>query len=220
MPWSKQKALDLIRQLGVVSIVRVSSTEDAPRAVEAIVAGGLNVVEITMTVPNALRVLERVAGQMGDKVLIGGGTVLDPESCRAALLSGAEFIVTPSVNPNVIEMARRYGKVVIPGALTPTEILLAWQSGADLVKIFPCEPVGGPRYLKALRSPFPHIEFVPTGGVDLKTTPEYIKAGAAAVAVGGELVSSAALREGRLDVITESARRYLEAVRLARETGR
>ncbi len=220
MPWSKQKALDLIRQLGVVSIVRVSSTEDAPRAVEAIVAGGLNVVEITMTVPNALRVLERVAGQMGDKVLIGGGTVLDPESCRAALLSGAEFIVTPSVNPTVIEMARRYGKVVIPGALTPTEIVLAWQSGADMVKIFPCEPVGGPRYLKALRSPFPHIEFVPTGGVDLKTTPEYIKAGAAAVAVGGELVSSAALREGRLDVITESARCYLEAVRLARETGR
>jgi 2-dehydro-3-deoxyphosphogluconate aldolase/(4S)-4-hydroxy-2-oxoglutarate aldolase len=217
MSWSKQKALDLIRKLGVVSIVRVSSTEDAPRAVEAIVAGGLNVVEITMTVPNALRVLERVAGQVGDKVLIGGGTILDPESCRAALLSGAEFIVTPSVDPKVIEMARRYSKVTIPGALTPTEIVLAWQSGADMVKIFPCEPVGGPRYIKALRSPFPHIEFVPTGGVDLKTTPDYIKAGAAAVAVGGEMVSATALREGKLEVITENARLYLEAVRSARQ---
>lgn len=217
MAWSKQKALDLIRKLGVVPIVRVSSTEDAPRAIEAIVAGGLNVVEITMTVPNALRVLERVASQMGDQVLIGGGTILDPETCRAALLSGAEFIVTPSVDPKVIEMARRYSKAAIPGALSPTEILHAWQSGADMVKIFPCEPVGGPRYIKALRSPFPHIEFVPTGGVDLKTTPEYIQAGAAAVAVGGEMVSAQALREGKLEIITENARRYLEAVRSARQ---
>jgi 2-dehydro-3-deoxyphosphogluconate aldolase/(4S)-4-hydroxy-2-oxoglutarate aldolase len=218
MTWSKQRALDSIRELGVISIVRVSSGEDAARAVEAIVKGGLNVVEITMTVPHPLRVLERVAGQMGNQALIGAGTILDPETCRAAILSGAEFIVAPSVNPKVIETAQRYSKGVIPGALSPTEIVLAWQRGADMVKIFPCEPVGGPRYIKALRSPFPHIEFVPTGGVDLKTAPQYIQAGAAAVAVGGELVNAAALREGKLETITENARRYVESIRSARQT--
>jgi 2-dehydro-3-deoxyphosphogluconate aldolase/(4S)-4-hydroxy-2-oxoglutarate aldolase len=131
-------------------------------------------------------------------------------------LAGAEFIVTPALDVRVIEVARRYSKPCIAGALTPTEVVAAWQAGADLVKIFPCGPVGGPKYIKALKGPFPHIDFVPTGGVNLETTPEFIKAGAAAVAVGGELVDAKALREGRLEVITANARKYVEAVRAAR----
>ncbi len=216
MAWSKEKALALIHEIGVVPIVRAPSPEDAFKAAEAIVAGGIGIAEITMTVPNAVRVMERVAERFGEKILLGAGTILDPESCRTALLAGAEFIVTPSLDVRVIEVARRYSKVSIPGALTPTEVVAAWQAGADLVKIFPCGPVGGPQYIRALRGPLPHIHFVPTGGVNLETTPAYIKAGAAAVAVGGELVDLKALREGRLDLISASARKYVEAVRAAR----
>jgi 2-dehydro-3-deoxyphosphogluconate aldolase/(4S)-4-hydroxy-2-oxoglutarate aldolase len=216
MAWSKEKSLTRIREVGLVPIVRAPSPEDALRAAEAIIEGNIGIAEITMTVPNAIRVLEKAADKFGDKVLLGAGTILDPETCRAALLAGAEFIVTPALNLHVIEMARRYSKPCMPGALTPTEILAAWQAGADLVKIFPCGPVGGPKYIKALKGPFPQIEFVPTGGVNLETTPEFIKAGAAAVAVGGELVDLKALREGRLDVISANARKYVEAVRTAR----
>jgi 2-dehydro-3-deoxyphosphogluconate aldolase/(4S)-4-hydroxy-2-oxoglutarate aldolase len=202
--------------VGLVPIVRASSPDDALRAAEAIIEGNIGIAEITMTVPNAIQVMEKVAGQYGDKVLLGAGTILDPETCRAALLAGAEFIVTPALNLQVVEISRRYSKPCIPGALTPTEILTAWQAGADLVKIFPCGPVGGPKYIKALKGPFPQIEFVPTGGVNLETAPEFIKAGAAAVAVGGELVDAKALREGRLDVISANARKYVEVVRAAR----
>jgi len=216
MSRSKHDALAKIREVGLIPIVRAPSPEDAFKAAEAIVAGGIGIAEVTMTVPNAIRVMERVVERFGDKVLLGAGTILDPESCRAALLAGAEFIVTPSLDVRVIEVARRYSKVCIPGALTPTEVVAAWQAGADLVKIFPCGPVGGPQYLKALRGPFPHIDFVPTGGVNLETTPAYIKAGAAAVAVGSELVDLKAVREGRLDSITATARQYVEAVRAAR----
>ena len=217
MPWTREKALALIRDIGVVPIVRTPSPEDAFRAAEAIIEGGIGIAEITMTVPNALRVMERVAEAFGDKVLLGAGTILDPESCRAALLAGAEFIVTPSLDLRVIEVARRYSKPCIPGALTPTEVVTAWGAGADMVKIFPAGPVGGPDYIKALKGPLPHIEFVPTGGVSLETTPAFIKAGATAVAVGGELVSNKALREGKLEVITAKARQFVEAVRAARD---
>jgi len=216
MSWPKEKAIARIREVGVIPIVRVASPEDAYRVAEALIEGSIGIAEITMTVPNATRVMERVAERFGEKVLLGAGTILDPESCRAALLAGADFIVTPSLDARVIEVARRYSKVCIPGALTPTEVVAAWQAGADLVKIFPCGPVGGPQYIKALRAPLPHIDFVPTGGVNLETTPEYIKAGAAAVAVGGELVDAKALREGRFDVITSTARKFVEAVRNAR----
>lgn len=216
MSWSKEKALALIREVGLVPIVRAPSPEDAFRAAEAIIEGGIAIAEITLTVPHALRVMEQVAERFGDKVLLGAGTILDPESCRAALLAGAEFIVTPSLDIRVIEVARRYSKLCIPGALTPTEVVTAWQAGADMVKIFPCGPVGGPSYIRALKGPFPHIEFVPTGGVTLETTPEFIKAGAAAVAVGGELVNVKVLQEGKLDVITATARKFVEAVREAR----
>jgi 2-dehydro-3-deoxyphosphogluconate aldolase / (4S)-4-hydroxy-2-oxoglutarate aldolase len=216
MSWSRDKVLSQLREVGVVPIVRVSSPDGALRAVEAVVAGGVPVVEITMGVPNALRVMEHVVEQFGERVLLGAGTVLDPETCRAALLAGAEFIVTPSLDVKVIETSRRYSKVCIPGALTPTEIVTAWQAGADMVKVFPCGPVGGPNYLKSLRGPLPQIDFVPTGGVTLETTPDYIRAGAAAVAAGGELVSGRALREGNTDLITANARKFLEAVRSAR----
>jgi len=216
MSWTRERSLALIREVGLVPIVRAPSPEDAFRAAEAIISGGIGIAEITMTVPNAIRVMERVAERYGEKVLLGAGTILDSESCRAALLAGAEFIVTPSLDVRVIEMARRYGKPCFPGALTPTEVLTAWQGGADMVKIFPAGPVGGPKYIKALKGPFPQIDFVPTGGVNLETTPEFIQAGAAAVAVGGELVDLKALREGKPDVITSNARRFLDAVRSAR----
>ncbi len=216
MSWSKHSAIARIRDVGVIPIVRAPSAEDAFRAAEAIIAGSIGIAEITMTVPNAIHVMERVVERFGDKVLLGAGTILDPESCRAALLAGAEFIVTPSLDVGVIEVARRYSKTCIPGALTPTEVVAAWQAGADLVKIFPVGPVGGPAYIRALKGPLPQIELVPTGGVNLETTPEYIKAGAAAVAVGSELVDLTALREGRLEVITASARKFVEAVRAAR----
>jgi len=216
MAWSREKVITLMREIGLVPIVRAVSAEDAFRAAEAIIDGGIGVAEITMTVPNAIRVMERVVERFGDQVLLGAGTILDPESCRAALLAGAQFIVTPSLDVRVIEMARRYSKPCIPGALTPTEVVTAWQAGADMVKIFPCGPVGGPKYIRALKGPFPHIDFVPTGGVNLETTPEFIKAGAAAVAVGGELVDSQALRAGKLEVITANARQFVEVVRLAR----
>ena len=216
MAWSREKAVALIREIGLIPIVRVPSPEEGFQAVEAIIAGGIGIAEITMTVPNVIHVVERLADRYGDKVLLGAGTVLDTETCRAALLAGAQFIVTPALDTRVIEMARRYSKPCIPGALTPTEVLTAWQAGADWVKIFPCGPVGGPSYIKALKGPFPQIEFIPTGGVNLETTPEFIKAGAAAVAVGGELVNLQALKEGKLEVITETARKFLEAVRAGR----
>jgi len=216
MAWSREKAVALIREIGLIPIVRVPSPEEGFQAVEAIIAGGIGIAEITMTVPNVIHVVERLADRYGDKVLLGAGTVLDTETCRAALLAGAQFIVTPALDTRVIEMARRYSKPCIPGALTPTEVLTAWQAGADWVKIFPCGPVGGPSYIKALKGPFPQIEFVPTGGVNLETTPEFIKAGAAAVAVGGELVNLQALKEGKFEVITEIARKFLEAVRAGR----
>ncbi len=216
MAWSKEKSLQLVRDIGMVPIVRAPSPEDALLAAEAIIAGDVRIAEITMTVPNAIQVMERVADKFGDQVLFGAGTILDPETARAALLAGAQFIVTPSLSLPVIELARRYSKPCMPGALTPTEIVTAWQAGADLVKIFPCGPVGGPKYIKALRGPFPQIEFIPTGGVNLETTPEFIKAGAAAVAVGSELVDIKALREGKQDLISANARRYVEAVRTAR----
>ncbi len=216
MSWSREKSLQLVQEIGLIPIVRAPSPEDALLAAEAIIAGDIRIAEITMTVPNAIQVMEKVADNFGDRVLLGAGTILDPETARAALLAGAQFIVTPALSLPVIELARRYSKPCMPGALTPTEIVTAWQAGADLVKIFPCGPLGGPKYIKALKGPFPQIEFIPTGGVNLETTPEFIKAGAAAVAVGNELVDIKALREGKQELISTNARRYVEAVRTAR----
>ena len=210
----QSKAVHQILETGLVPIVRAASPEDAFKAAEAIVAGGVSIAEITMTVPGAIRVIEKVADRYGDKVLLGAGTILDAETARAAILAGAEFLVSPSLDLGVIEVASRYSKTCITGALTPTEVVKAWQAGATFVKIFPCGNVGGPNYIKALKGPLPQIDFIPTGGVNLETTPEFLRAGA--VAVGSELVNSKALQEGRLDVITENTRKFLQAVQKGR----
>jgi 2-dehydro-3-deoxyphosphogluconate aldolase/(4S)-4-hydroxy-2-oxoglutarate aldolase len=213
---TKDQILSCITEIGIVPVVRSSSAEGAIRSVDAIYRGGIRAAEITMTVPGAIRALEKVADQFGDKLVLGAGTVLDPETARACMLAGAEFFVTPSLKASTIEVAKRYSKVVCPGALTPTEVVTAWEAGADIVKIFPCGNVGGPKYIKALRGPFPHIEMIPTGGVNLENAGEFLKAGACAVAVGGELVDAKSVKEGRFDVIEERARQYLAVIARAR----
>jgi 2-dehydro-3-deoxyphosphogluconate aldolase/(4S)-4-hydroxy-2-oxoglutarate aldolase len=184
--------------------------------VEAIYNGGIRAAEITMTVPGAIRALEKAADAFGDKLVLGAGTVLDPETARACMLAGAEFFVSPNLRLATIEMVKRYSKVVMPGALTPTEVLTAWEAGADIVKVFPCGNVGGAKYIKALKAPYPHIELIPTGGVNLETVGDFLKAGACAVAVGAELVDAKSIQEGRLEVIEERARQYLAAIAKAR----
>ncbi|HYW43016.1 MAG TPA: bifunctional 4-hydroxy-2-oxoglutarate aldolase/2-dehydro-3-deoxy-phosphogluconate aldolase [Bryobacteraceae bacterium] len=211
-----KEILTFITDAGIVPVVRTSSAEGAIKAVEALYNGGVRAAEITMTVPGAIRALEKVADQFGDKIMLGAGTVLDPETARACMLAGAEFFVTPSLRLSTIELIKRYSKVVCPGALTPTEVLTAWEAGADVVKIFPCGNVGGPKYIKALKGPFPQIEMIPTGGVNLETAGEFLKAGACAVAVGGELVDGRSVKEGRFDVIENRARLYLAAIAKAR----
>jgi 2-dehydro-3-deoxyphosphogluconate aldolase/(4S)-4-hydroxy-2-oxoglutarate aldolase len=213
---TSKEILAFITEVGIVPIVRTSSAESAILAVEAIYAGGVRAAEITMTVPGALHALEKLADRFGGKLILGAGTVLDPETARACMLAGAEFFVTPSLRLSTIEMAKRYSKVICPGALTPTEVLTAWEAGADAVKIFPCGNVGGPKYIKALKGPFPQIEMIPTGGVNLETTGEFLKAGACAVAVGGELVDAKSVKEGRFDIIENRAHQYLAAIAKAR----
>ncbi len=209
---TKTQILSFIMDTGIVPVVRTSSKEGALQAVEAIYRGGIRSAEITMTVPGAIQALEHVADAFGDKLVLGAGTVLDPETARTAMLAGAQFFVSPSLKVATIELARRYSKVMIPGALTPTEVVTAWEAGADIVKVFPCGNVGGPKYIKALKAPFPQIELIPTGGVNLETAGEFLKAGACAVAVGGELVDAKSVAEGRFEVIEQRARQYLEVI--------
>jgi 2-dehydro-3-deoxyphosphogluconate aldolase/(4S)-4-hydroxy-2-oxoglutarate aldolase len=213
---TSKEILAFISEVGIVPIVRTSSAEGAIQAVEAIYNGGVRAAEITMTVPGAIHALEKLADRFGGKLILGAGTVLDPETARACMLAGAEFFVTPSLRLSTIEMAKRYSKVICPGALTPTEVLAAWEAGADVVKIFPCGNVGGPKYIKALKGPFPQIEMIPTGGVNLETTGDFLKAGACAVAVGSELVDAKTVKEGRFDIIENRARQYLAAIVQAR----
>ncbi len=213
---TQNEILASIVDIGIVPVVRTSSAEGAIQSIEAIYRGGIRAAEITMTVPGALRALEKVADRFGGKIMLGAGTVLDPETARACMLAGAEFFVTPSLKVSTIEMVKRYSKVVCPGALTPTEVLTAWEAGADVVKVFPCGNVGGPKYIKALKGPFPHIEMIPTGGVNLETAGEFLKSGACAVAVGGELVDAKSIKENRYDVIEERARQYLAVIAKAR----
>ncbi|PYT13208.1 MAG: 2-dehydro-3-deoxyphosphogluconate aldolase [Acidobacteria bacterium] len=212
----RQNILGSIIDIGVVPVVRTNSAESAIRAIEALYRGGIRAAEITMTVPGALHALEKVANEFGDRITLGAGTVLDPETARACMLAGAQFLVTPALNLKTIEMAKRYSKVITPGALTPTVVLAAWDAGADMVKIFPCGAVGGPKYIKALKAPFPQIEMIPTGGVSLETTAEFLRAGAAAVAVGGELIDAKNIAEGRYEVFEERARHFLAEVARAR----
>lgn len=213
---TKQQVLASILDIGIVPVVRTASAESAIRAIEAIYNGGIRAAEITMTVPGAIQALEKVAAKFGDKIVLGAGTVLDPETARISMLSGAEFFVTPALKVETIEMARRYSKVICPGALTPTEVLTAWEAGADIVKVFPCGNMGGPNYIRALKGPFPQIEMIPTGGVNLETAGEFLKAGACAVAVGGELVDARLIQESRYDEIEARARQYLAVIAKAR----
>src|SRR2546427_5337342 len=210
------KIIQRIMEVGLVPVVRASSTDEAGAIVEAIKTGGISVLEITMTVPGAIRLIEKISERYGNDVLLGAGTVLDAETARAVILAGAEFIVTPSLRLSTIEVCKRYSKVVIAGALTPTEVVTAWEAGADFVKVFPCDNVGGPKYIKALKGPFPQIDLIPTGGVNLNTAAEFLAAGSAALAVGSELVDKKAVAAGDFVKITDNARKFSEVVRTAR----
>jgi len=210
----KNKVAAQLITSGALGIIRVDQAEDLVRIAQALHEGGLDCVEITMTTPGALRAIEEAAGKL-DGVLMGAGTVLDAATARQAILAGAEFLVTPTVELDVIEMAHRYGVVVIPGAMSPTEILTAWEAGADMVKVFPAS-VLGPSYLKAVRGPLPQIPLVPTGGITGDNAGEFIRAGAALVCAGGWLVDKKVVAESRYEVLTERAQQLVEAVRKAR----
>ncbi len=208
---SKAKQLQRILDSRIVAVIRAESGDSLVDVAEALLAGGVQVLEVTFTVPGAIRVVERVADRMGDRVLLGAGTVLDTETARAALLAGAQFIVAPTTNVDVIRLCRRYDKLVMPGAFTPTEIVTAWEAGADIVKIFPAD-VGGPAYLKAIRGPLPQVRLMPTGGVDLQTAADFLRAGACALGVGGSLVESKAIQQGDMARIESLARQFFQVV--------
>ncbi len=203
--------LELIRRTGVIAIMRAKSSEQLLHAADAIRAGGVCAIEVTMTTPGALAIIEQATAKHDQGVLFGAGTVLDPESARAAILAGAQFIVGPSFNPAVVEICRRYGVPVLPGAYTPTEIISAWEAGADMVKVFPAS-VGGPAFIKALKAPLPQIDLVPVGGVELDNTAEFIRAGSAAVGVGSALINDRLLEAKDFATLTERARRFVEEV--------
>lgn len=205
-----------IEEVGIVPVVRAATVDEATRAVEAISAGGIPVVEITMTVPNAVSVIREVAKAHGSKVLVGAGTVTTAEQAESCIRAGAEFLVSPGLSAPVLSVARTSEKLAIPGALTPTELMNAHDHGARLVKIFPCGNVGGPKYLRSLKAPFPKAELIPTGGVNAANAAEFIAAGAFALGVGADLVDAAALREGNLDKITSAAQELVQAVIAAR----
>jgi len=213
---TKTQIRSSIVDIGIVPIVRTNSAESAVKSIEAVYAGGIRSAEITMTVPGAIKALEKLADALGDKMVLGAGTVLDPETARICILAGAQFLVTPALRVSTIEVAHRYSKVICPGALTPTEVLTAWEAGADFVKVFPCSNMGGAKYIKALKGPFPQIEMIPTGGVNLDTAADFLKAGSAAVAVGSELIDAQTIKDGKYEVFTERAKQYLEVVRNAR----
>lgn len=215
---SKAEILEQIEELGLVPVVRASSADEAMQVIEAIRAGGVNVLEITMTVPGAVRVIEKVADKYGSDVLVGAGTVLDPETARACILAGAQFIVSPALNLDTIAMCHRYSAPIMPGVLTPTEVITAWSAGADIVKVFPCGSVGGASYIKNLKGPFPQVKMIPTGGVSLATAADFIKAGAAALGVGTDLVDVKAIREGKAGVVTERAKQFVQIVQEARRS--
>jgi 2-dehydro-3-deoxyphosphogluconate aldolase/(4S)-4-hydroxy-2-oxoglutarate aldolase len=214
---NKHDVLAAIRDVGLVPVIRADSPESAGQVIEAIRAGGVPILEITMTVPGAVGLIADVTRRYGNDVVVGAGTVLDAETARACILAGASFVVSPSLNLDTIACCRRYGVAVLPGALTPTEVVTAWQAGADMVKVFPAGAVGGASYIKALKAPLPQVDLVPTGGVSLKTAVDFIKAGASALGVGADLVDMKAVVQGQLGEITKRAREYVELVRQARE---
>ena len=209
-----------IEDVGIVPVVRAASAPQALLAAEAVAAGGIPLVEITMTVPGAIDVIAHLARTMGKQVLVGAGTVLDADAAQRCLDAGAGFLVSPGFDLETVQLARRSETLIMAGALTPTEAITAYKAGSDFVKIFPCGNVGGPAYIKALKAALPQIPMVPTGGVNLTTAGDFLRAGAAALGVGGELVSRAELEKGNGAAITDNARRYVAAVREAREGGK
>ena len=213
---TKQEAASRILEIGIVPVVRASSAKHALRAVEAVCAGGIPIVEITMTVPGAVEVIAQLAQSMGSEVLIGAGTVLDAGAAERCIEAGAEFIVSPGFDLETVKFANRRDKLMIAGALTPTEVITAWKAGSDFVKIFPCGTVGGAKYIKALKAPLPQIPMIPTGGVNLNTAADFMIAGAAALGIGGELVSASALESGNTAPIVDAAQGFLAIVRNAR----
>jgi 2-dehydro-3-deoxyphosphogluconate aldolase/(4S)-4-hydroxy-2-oxoglutarate aldolase len=213
---TKSEVQKRILEVGIVPVVRASSAQQAFLAAEAVAAGGIPIVEITMTVPGAIEVITRLARSVGHQVLIGAGTVLDLATATKCLDAGAEFLVSPGFDFETVQLAQRAGKLVMPGALTPTEVITAFKAGADFVKIFPCGNVGGAAYIKALKAALPQIPMIPTGGVNAATAADFLRAGAAALGVGGELVSRAELEAGNADAIAAAARRFIEIVAEAR----
>ncbi|MEO6391613.1 MAG: bifunctional 4-hydroxy-2-oxoglutarate aldolase/2-dehydro-3-deoxy-phosphogluconate aldolase [Pyrinomonadaceae bacterium] len=213
----KAQVMKSVAAIGVVPVVRASSPQEARQLIDAIRAGGISILEITMTVPGAIKLIEQVADAMGDEVVVGAGTVLDAETASACISAGAVFVVSPALNIKTIELCRSKSVAIFPGALTPTEIVTAWSAGADLVKVFPCGSMGGAKYLRSLKAPFPQIELIPTGGVSLATAKDFIEAGAYALGVGADLADTKAIRAGQPEKVTEAARSYVEVVRSARE---
>ena len=207
--------LDRILDTGIVAVLRSPSGELLADVAEALLEGGVEAIEVTFTVPRAASVLEQVARRLGNKIVLGAGTVLDTETARAAILAGAQFVAAPLLNLDVIRFCRRYSKVVIPGALTPTEILTAWEAGADIVNVFPSE-FTGPMYLKSVLAPLPYVQLMPTGGVNLKTAPDFLKAGACALGIGGSLVDPQAVANRDYAKITSVARQFIDIVHQVR----
>ena len=212
------RALDRIAATGIIPVIRAPSAEVAARAVDAIRAGGIDVIEVTMTVPGALTLIQALSTRFGDDVVVGAGTVLDAETARACIVAGAAFVVSPVLDEATVDCCRTQGVPILPGALTPTEIVRAAQAGADMIKVFPCGALGGASYVRALKAPLPHLRLVPTGGVSLQTVGDFIRAGASAVGVGADLVNIGQIEGGRSDAVTDNARRYVEAVGLARRS--
>jgi len=211
----KENSLKVIQDSGIIAVIRSQNADEAVKIARAISKGGIVPIEITLTVPDAFSVMAEVRRSLGARILLGAGTVLDAEGARLAIRAGAEFLVSPMLNPDMVRLCRKNGKVAIPGAFTPTEIVAAWKGGADIIKIFPAS-LGGPELIKDLRGPFPQIKFLPTGGVMLENVAQFIKAGAVAVAVGGNIIDKKAVSLGKFDVITENSRKFLDAVKNAR----
>jgi 2-dehydro-3-deoxyphosphogluconate aldolase/(4S)-4-hydroxy-2-oxoglutarate aldolase len=212
---SKEDQLRHVLDCGIVAVVRSQDSKQLVEVVRALADGGVTVAEITMSVPGALDVIKQARAALGERVLLGAGTILDPETARAAILAGAEYIVAPTLNFDVIKLCQRYDKLVMPGAFTPTEILAAWEAGADIVKVFPADVVG-PAFFKAIKGPLPQIRVMPTGGVDLTTAAAFLKAGACCLGVGGQMVEPAAIAAGNFDRIRELAKQYVAIVKETR----
>lgn len=214
---TKHEVLNKMREIGLVPVLRAESEEQALAIAEAIAAGGVTCLEVTMTVPGAIRVIARLAKERPD-ILVGAGTVLDPETARACILEGAQFVVSPALNAATVELCRRYSIAVLPGALTPTEVITAWECGADVIKVFPANSMGGAKYLKSLKAPLPQIELIPTGGVTVETARDFLEAGAFALGVGADLVDTKAIAAGEAHKITGTAKKYMEIVRAFQAT--